>query len=76
MQHRALGLQSRPQQIEWIHHCRTNRPAQRPNGARCEIADRHIRLVAAEQTRPPRQEERFQLLEDEEVDGAVGEHAG
>jgi hypothetical protein len=75
MQHRALGLQPCPQQIQGIHYRRADSAGERSDGAGGDIADGDVLLVAAVEAGLARQEEVLQVLEDEEVDRRVGEHA-
>ncbi len=75
MQDRALSLQPRPQQIHGIHDRRADRSGQRADGTGGDIADGHVFFVAAVEPGFAREEEGFEIFEDEEVDGRIGEHA-
>jgi hypothetical protein len=75
MQDGALGLQPRPQQIQGVDNGSADGTADGADRAGGDIPDGDVLLVAAVQTGFAGQEEGFEVLEDEEVDGRVGEHA-
>lgn len=75
MQHRALGLQARPQHIQRIDGGGADGATERADRPGGDIADGDVGFVAAVELGAAAGEDRLELLEEEEVDGRVGEHA-
>ena len=71
----ALTLQSRSEQIEWIHGTRAKCPTERANTGRGEIAECNLVLIAVFESRFSPGDDLLEVLVGGEVNGTIREHA-